>query len=154
MQDSKKSPANHSSDIKLSAAVAWVMTGSSEQTARIAKVPLRTVQYWMSSDWWASLVEYAKDKKMSELDVTLSTIISLAAGRTRERLELGDAVLGKNGDIILKPVSAKDCAIIASIFIDKRAVLSKNTSVPSKTTSEDLNDIRTDFESFAPDIAH
>jgi hypothetical protein len=113
----------HDMDTKLQAAIAYLMTGNSEEAGKLVAVPGRTIRYWMQQAWWEDVLREAQTVKQKELDAIWTGLVHKAADKLRERLDEGDAVLTKTGEIKNLPIKAKDLAFIMSVVTDKRAVL-------------------------------
>lgn len=109
-------------DDRLSAALAWLITGNTVEASKICGVPDRTIRDWMSKDWWEPVLEEARKSKQKELDAVWTRIIHKAAIEINDRLDNGDATLTKDGSIKKVPIKAKDLSFILSVVADKRAL--------------------------------
>ncbi|MXJ60016.1 hypothetical protein GRW16_22770, partial [Escherichia coli] len=92
-------------------------------TAEATGIPVRTLYDWQKTDWWETLVAQVRTEMEGEIDATLSKMIQLALAATMDRLENGDYVVTAKGEIVRKPVSARDVMAILAMAIDKRQVL-------------------------------
>lgn len=113
----------HSSDDRRIAAIQFVLLGSMRRTAEATGIPVRTLYDWQKTDWWETLVAQVRTEMEGEIDATLSKMIQLALAATMDRLENGDYVVTAKGEIVRKPVSARDVMAILAMAIDKRQVL-------------------------------
>ena len=113
----------HSSDDRRIAAIQVVLLGSMRRTAEATGIPVRTLYDWQKTDWWETLVAQVRTEIEWEIDATLSKMIQLALAATMDRLENGDYVVTAKGEIVRKPVSARDVMAILAMAIDKRQVL-------------------------------
>ena len=113
----------HSSDDRRIAAIQVVLLGSMRRTAEATGIPVRTLYDWQKTDWWETLVAQVRTEMEGEIDATLSKMIQLALAATMDRLENGDYVVTAKGEIVRKPVSARDVMAILAMAIDKRQVL-------------------------------
>jgi len=128
-------------DTRIQAAIAWLITGDSEEAGRLCNIPGRTVRLWMQQPWWEEVLAEARTIKQKELDALWTGLIHKSTTALRERLDQGDAILSKTGEVRYLPVKAKDIAIIMSIAIDKRALLrNQPTSRVEKITVEEKLD--------------
>ncbi|EFP65996.1 hypothetical protein HMPREF1004_02221 [Ralstonia pickettii] len=93
------------------------------RTAEATGIPVRTLYDWQKTDWWETLVAQVRTEMEGEIDATLSKMIQLALAATMDRLENGDYVVTAKGEIVRKPVSARDVMAILAMAIDKRQVL-------------------------------
>lgn len=121
---------------KLRAAFAYIITGNSVDASKLCNVPDRTIREWAESTWWSELVAEAKTAKNVELDAMYTRIMAKAIGQVEERIDNGDVVIDKNGNQVRKSVNAKDLAIIASIFQDKRAIVRGEPTSISRRINE------------------
>lgn len=112
-----------SSDDRRIAAIQFVLLGSMRRTAEATGIPVRTLYDWQKTDWWETLVAQVRTEMEGEIDATLSKMIQLALAATMDRLENGDYVVTAKGEIVRKPVSARDVMAILAMAIDKRQVL-------------------------------
>ena len=125
-------------DSRIQAAIAWLITGDSEEAGKLCNIPGRTIRMWMNLPWWEEVLAEAKTTKQKELDALWTGLIHKSTTALRARLDQGDAVLTKTGEIRYLPVKAKDLAIITSIAVDKRALLrNQPTSRVERITVEE-----------------
>lgn len=106
----------------------WVYseTGSFAHASRESGIPPGTIKGWIERDEDGSI---ASELDQLRLAVRHGGAHKAAAwaiyamDKLGEALQRGDAHLRKNGEVVYLPVKAKDCAWIASIMIDKHALL-------------------------------
>jgi len=127
----------HDFETKLEVAIAYLMTGSSYEAARLCNVPGRTIRYWMQESWWEDILSEARTVKQKELDAIWTGLIHKAADSLRKRLDEGDVVLDKWGKERNLPVKAKDLALIMSMVTDKRALARGQATSRKETVSID-----------------
>lgn len=113
----------HDFTTKLEAAIAYLMTGSTEEAGRMVNVPGRTIRSWTQESWWEDVIKEAQTVKQKELDAIWTGLIHKAADKLRTTIDEGETVLTKTGETKKIPVKAKDLAIIMSIAVDKRALM-------------------------------
>ena len=144
----------HDLDDRLSAALAWIMVGSTEEASRLCGVPGRTIRYWMEQSWWEAVVDEARKAKQKELEGLWTGLIHKAANAINDRLDKGDETVSKAGNIVHTKIKAKDLAVILSIVVDKRALLRGEPTArrETKTTAEALNDVAQKMEQFDKSI--
>ena len=119
------SKANYTVEQKLAAVTAYVMTGSCTESAKLCGFKqMQTVSEWKNkSTWWPDAYMAVKKEKNEEMDSTMTTIIHTAANEILDRLQNGDEVLDKNGDLRRKKMGGKEVATVMGITFDKRALL-------------------------------
>jgi len=126
--------------------------GSALSTScRLTGVSLGTLQSWRTKEWYGKAIEIIQKRLDEQLDGKMTYAVNKGISKTMERLEQGDAVLQKDGTLAYKPVTAKDAAIISSIFFDKRNLLrNKPTSISQKIgTDERLSQLASRFKDIA-----
>jgi hypothetical protein len=123
----------------------YVLTGSYKRSASRAGIPLATVMDWSKTLEWEQILTDVRRRTTAKTDAQLQNIVTQALIGVKKRLVEGDAVVGKHGEVVYKPVSAKDQATIAAIMIDKRAVLGTLTKSPEKR-GQKLTDLKSELE--------
>lgn len=112
----------YSIDEKIEAAIAWLVTGSSEEAGKFSGVPGRTIRYWMQQTWWEDILKEAQGRKQKELDAVWTGLIHSTAKQIKDRIDNGDSYVSKTGELKRVPVKAKDLAVVMAIAVDKRAL--------------------------------
>jgi transposase-like protein len=97
--------------------------GSMVKTTEITGIPDQTLRFWMKQEWWKEGLLQLKAEDSAELEDAATSIAKMGGDIVKERLQHGDFVLNKDGELIRKPVGARDAAVITAIAIDKRKVL-------------------------------
>lgn len=108
---------------KRRALAVYKSVGSMVKTTDITGIPDQTLRFWMKQEWWKEGMLQLKAEDSTQLEDAATTIAKMGGEIVKERLTNGDHVLTKGGEIIRKPVSARDAAVITAIAIDKRKVL-------------------------------
>ena len=92
----------------------------SEQTG----LHYQTLMEWKKSDWWPDLVEQLKRQKKTKQNDGLTKIIEQSMDILQDRLENGDFVHDqKTGQVIRKPVGARDAAAIAASMMQRQEII-------------------------------
>jgi hypothetical protein len=140
--------AEHSIETKLEAAIAFLITGNTEDAGAMVNVPGRTIRYWTNQPWWEDIINEAKTVKQKELDAIWTSLIHRAADKLRERILEGDPHLTKDGEAIFMPIKAKDLAFIMAVAVDKRAVMRGQVTSRKETitTEKKLEQIEQAFK--------
>lgn len=105
------------------AALLYVTEGACTKVERLTGIPERTINDWTHQDWWPLLLDQARMAKQDEIDAGLQRIQDKAIQATVDRLENGDYIMGKDGQLMRKPVSARDAAIVTAVAFDKQRIL-------------------------------
>lgn len=109
---------------KVQTAAVWLMTGSAKEASLVTGINHGTIRDWTTrKSWWPVAVELARKLLESKLDGQLDRLLRKDLEELQDRLENGDEVVTKTGEVIKKKVGARDCAIIADILYNKRAAL-------------------------------
>lgn len=146
----KKGSVSHSYEDKNRGVSAYVSTGSFTKAAAITGIPETTLRFWSKQGWWSEECHRANQADSDELKSTATRIAKKAFDEVADRLERGDVALDKEGNIIRKPVSARDAAIIAAVAVDKRKVLlDQPNTVAVQNSAEKLASLMEQFVKFA-----
>ena len=109
---------------KVQTAAVWLMTGSAKEASLVTGINPATIRDWTTRKaWWPIAVELARKLLESKLDNQLDRLLRKDLAELEDRLENGDDVITKDGEVVKKRVGARDCAIIADILYNKRAAL-------------------------------
>lgn len=114
--------------------------GSPMKTScKLTGIPRGTLQTWRSKEWYPRVIELIRQQLDEQLDGKMTSVLNRGIDKLHARLENGDPIVNtRTGEVTgYKPVSAKDNAIITSIFFDKRNLLrNKPTSITKRETTE------------------
>lgn len=97
--------------------------GNLMKTSEITGIPYDTLQDWKHKEWWNEALLAAKQEDTVALEDATTQISKKATDVLRDRLEHGDHVLKKDGEVIRVPVSAKDAAVVLGISLSRRKEL-------------------------------
>ena len=132
------------------AALAYCMTGSSIKAADMTGIPSKTIRGWTAREWWPECLQEAKDKNQAKLDAVYSGIIEKGTNQLIDRVDNGDFVLKKDGELTRKPMSGRDLVIAIGTIQDKRALIRREpTKIISKSSDEHLRELAKTFERIA-----
>lgn len=114
-------------------------------------ISYNTINDWKRRGWIYEAVELGKQLAQDALDRRFTGVINKALNNLDDALENGDSVLGKDGKLKRKPVTAKDNALIAAIAFDKRQLVRGEPTNVSEDKSKDdrLNELAEQFKKFA-----
>ncbi len=142
-------------EIKIQAAICYMITGTVNGVERLTGISHQTVSEWKNkSQWWPLVMAKVKKDKQDELDAEITGLIHESTAALRDRLENGDEVLLKDGERIetfQRKLSGKDISSIINTLYDKRAMLRGDpTSITAKANSGDvLKELKDTFEKIA-----
>ena len=135
---------------KSRAVAAYIGTGSFTRAAAITGIPENTLRAWAKQEWWAEESLRANKADSDELKSTFTRIAKRATEQLEDRLEFGDEVLNKDGQIVKKRIPGRELAIIAAVAADKRRAEMQTTEVvPVQNTAEKLASLMDEFLKFA-----
>ena len=104
------------------AAAHYVVTGSVAKVQELTGYPRQTIVDWSRTDWWDSLTVAIRAEKSDELDGALSGLIHAATAAAADRIEHGDHVIDRDGQLRRVPVKARDAMLVAAVAFDKRQI--------------------------------
>ena len=146
-------------ELKIQAAICYMITGTVNGVERMTGISHQTVAEWKNkSQWWPLVLAKVKKDKQDELDSEITGLIHKSTAALKDRLEYGDEVLLKEGsgetsyvERFQRKLSGKDIASIINTLYDKRAMLRGDpTSITAKASSGDvLKELKETFEKIA-----
>lgn len=110
----------HSNEDKSRGVAAYVATGSFTKASAVTGIPETTLRHWAKQDWFAEEAKRVDRQDTEELKAVFTRIAKRASQELEDRLENGDEVVTKEGDIIKKKIPGKELAIIGAVAADKR----------------------------------
>jgi len=134
---------------RMSAAMAYLITGNSIDAGKLSGIPERTIRDWTRETWWADVLGEARKEKNEELDAAFTDIIHKAMSEVKDRIVNGDEVVDvKTGAKERKKVSARDATLVGAVLVDKRAILRGEPTRISKSLNEKdrLKELVSDLE--------
>ena len=134
---------------KIEAVQMYLLVGSMPPVAAALRINIETLNKWRYTDWWKELTDQIKAEGRVKLNGKLQRIVSKSLEILEDRLENGDFQYDpKTGQMIRRPVSARDVARIGSDFIDKSLrIESQAQEAAGQQAVEDR--LRTIAEAFA-----
>ena len=113
----------YTKEIKYKAAELFVILGRATDVAAQLDIPQQTVYSWIKQDWWETATAKAKRENAELIEAKASLVVQKAVDQLVDRIEHGDHVLDRFGEIKRVPVKARDLKGIAADFIDKIRVM-------------------------------
>ena len=125
----------HTREARYKAAAALISTGNSKVAASESGVPSSTIRHWRVNDPdFALICEELRAEFSERIKSQLAEIIEKANVETLDRLEHGDAMWDKSGELTRLPIKGKESAIIGAVALDKLRLLENQpTSIVAKT---------------------
>lgn len=139
---------------RVEVATLYAATGNAEAVGELTDVPKTTIRRWTREEWFQTLLDDIRTENDQLLDAKQTQIVQNAMDQLGDRVENGDHVVLRDGQIIRKPVGAKDLSIITSINIKDRQLLrgkptSRTDSGANKTVEQKLLDLAESFKKIA-----
>lgn len=141
----------HSEEDRIKAATVYAITGNSKRVEEITSIPSYVVRRWKTEPWWSQVIDRIRQEADDELDVKFTGIIDQTIDVINDRLANGDYIYDmRNQQMIRRPVSGKETAVITSIFMDKRNMIreKKKVHAESEAVMDRLKKLATEFTSF------
>lgn len=131
----------------------WLATGNLALSAATLGIPEVTARKWKASDWWKQIVEDLRQEENISLDAKLSKVVQKSVEQLLDRVEGGDYQYDqKTGQLVRKPISARDAAKITSDMLERRDILQgkkEQVSDSTKKVEDRLLKLADEFARFA-----
>lgn len=124
----------HTDATRMIALSAYAETLSVAEASRVSGIPHTTIASWLEHDEVDAQLEVLRNAMRSQLAFKLAQASNLAVDTIIDRLQNGDCKLDKDGNEVRCKVSAKDAGYLASLCIDRHALLT-GTSHQGKANS-------------------
>ena len=141
---------------KLEVVATWLATGNLAETARITRVPVRTIEKWRVSDWWKQQVNNIQSEEDQKLDAKSSKVIERALDHLMDRIENGEFIYDqKTGQVIRTPAKLRDLNTAFNTLLDKRQLLRNKPTkiVEQQQTATQLQNLAEQFAKFVKNTA-
>ena len=124
---------------------------NSQELAKLTGINDNTIRAWKTKDWWTDLLERIHVAHDQETVSKFTKIVDKSLEVIEDRLDAGDYVITKKGEVKRKPVSMRDAASVASTVVDKRQLLRGKPTSRSETISTDkrLENLAKEFAKFS-----
>jgi hypothetical protein len=125
----KRPPKRYTDAQKVEVAKAYLALGcNATLTARTMQMSLETLKSWKAQEWWKTLVGEIKKEEKLELSSRLGKLVKKTLDQLEDRVDNGDHVLNnKTGEIVRKPLGAKDLVVVTNMGMEKREIIEKQT---------------------------
>lgn len=131
----------------------WLATGNLALSAATLGIPEVTARKWKASDWWKQIVEDLRQEENISLDAKLSKVVQKSVEQLLDRVEGGDYQYDqKTGQLVRKPISARDAAKITNEMLERRDILQgkkEQVSDSTKKVEDRLLKLADEFARFA-----
>src|ERR1019366_8200789 len=96
--------------------------GDPDKVGELATVPAATIRSWSKTPWFKELLAEIKSENNEKIEAKFSQIVDRVQDLVIDRLENGDFVLTRHGEMVRKPINAKELAIVGAVTFDKRQI--------------------------------
>jgi hypothetical protein len=147
--------SKYSAEQKVAAAMSYVKTGNSKWASQLCGIPDETIRWWKASaSWWPDAITKCRRLKRDDLDGACNAIIDKALNKIEDAVENGETIVSRDGNLIQKPVSARDLTIIAATLFDKQNLIrGEPTSLSERRDrSEVMKDLLSKFQELSDEI--
>jgi len=147
-----KKGASYTWEKKYSVVAAYLATGNMRLTAKKTGVNAQTIENWRKSNWWPELVAELKNTDRAELNNKINKLVNIGLNNIEDQLVNGEQVLNqKTGELVRKPVSARDTTNIVTGLMQRQEAINKNElekEIGKATTQEILKSLAQEFANF------
>ena len=149
MQGMTHMGSKYTDEDRKAAVACYAIYGNFTKCSQITGIPIKTIHTWKhQADWWEPEITRVRSEKSEELDALYTNAIHKAQEAILDRLESGDYVLDKQGELQRKPISGKDLAMIGAIQFDKRQIM-RNLPTSISANSKQLEELAEQFKRLA-----
>lgn len=129
----------HSDSTKVEVVKTYLALGGNlSLTAASTGISIKTLEHWKAADWWKNLIAEMKRVEKLEMSQRTKMIIERSLELLQDRMENGDVILNsKTGELMRKPVAAKDLHYIARDMLDRKLILDKSFEETTVEVSKD-----------------
>jgi len=135
-----KGPGKWADSQRIELVTTWLATGNLALSAATLGIPEITARVWKTQPWWKEMVAEIRASENLELDSKLKKVVDKSVDQLLDRVDNGDFQYDqKTGQLVRKPISARDAAKITSDMIDRRELLQgkKQEQIDSSRKMED-----------------
>lgn len=121
----KKGTLAHWSDSqRIELVTTWLATGNLRLSSATLGIPEDTARRWKAQPWWKQLVIDIRNEDNLQLDAKLAKVVNKSVDALLDRVENGDFQYDqRTGELIRKPISARDASTVTRDMIDRRELL-------------------------------
>lgn len=127
----------------------WFETKSLAETGRQLNVKYETLKEWKKTRWWADSIQELEEVEKARTAKRLGKITDKGIDIVLERLEEGDHAFNKAGELVRRPVSARDASRILSDALDRKMKLETTSKQTQEAVVASLVDLAQRFAELA-----
>jgi len=144
--------SKYSPEEKMSAVIAYVLTGSAWKAEKITGLKAKTIQGWkQQAPWWPEAIRRVRKQKQDELDGRITGIINKALDEIEDRVMNGDEIYDGAGRVKRRRMTGQQLASTLSSLFDKRALVRGDPTARTEkvTIEQDLKVLADRLEKMA-----
>ena len=127
--------AHWSESQRIQLVTTYLATGNLALTAATLQIPEVTARRWKAMPWFKQMVEDIRNEDNLVLDAKLSKVVNKSVDALLDRVEHGDFQYDqKSGNMVRKPISARDASVVTRDMIDRRELLQGKKQVERDST--------------------
>lgn len=141
---------SYSWEKRMSVVSRFMLLGNLRVVAEQENIAYDTLCEWKRSEWWPEMVDNIRRQKKQKSADSLTNIIENSLDTVKDRLENGDYVFNnKTGEVVRKPVTARDAATIANNLIQRQLQIEEfvdKNSHQTESVQEVLANVAKEFK--------
>lgn len=126
---------------RIEAAQQWFIQGNLRQVSKKLEIAYETLRDWKDRPWWPLAIKYCAKERDKELDAEMSAAMHDALTEVRDRIQHGDWVHDKSGELVRKPLSGRDLTYMVASMHDKRSAI-RGTAAGETTQTSDVQKLK------------
>lgn len=138
----QKTNKYYSDDAKVNTIKTYLALGGNVTlTAHACGITPRTVFLWKNTEWWKTIYNDLRKQEKLELSARAKNILDKSMEVLADRVSNGDYIYdSRKGELVRRPIPAKDAMKITSDLMERKAVLDKDTEeeVPKEAQGEGM----------------
>lgn len=142
-------PPEQKREIREKAPRIWFETKSLAETGRQLNVKYETLKEWKKTRWWADSIQELEEVEKARTARRLGKMTDESIDVVMDRLKEGDHAFNKAGELIRRPVSARDAARIMSDALDRKMKLESASKHSQEAVVASLVDLAQRFAELA-----
>jgi hypothetical protein len=108
---------------KLEVVGLYAALGKVKEVSELSKVPISQIYKWRKEPWFQDALKEIRIENNEKIDAKFTEIIEEALEQVTDRVRNGDYTQNAKGEVIRRPISAKDLSLVVAINVDKRELL-------------------------------
>jgi len=141
---------SHSWEKRMEVVSRYMLLGNIRVVSEQTGVQYSTIVEWKKQDWWQDMVDQIRRQKKTKTSESITKIVESSLDVLQDRLENGDWVLNnKTGEIVRKPVGAKEAIVIANQLMQRQIQLEDLIERSSKSEDNAQETLKLLFNEFS-----